>query len=246
MTMLYEVEDLKFHYKLGNQQIDALRGVSLEIKQGEFVCLTGPSGSGKSTLLNILGMIESPAEGKVKFGGVNLGTLLESEKNEIRRHKIGFVFQSFNLFPVLKAAENVEYFLGRMGVSKKERHLRVQASMEAVGIWEQRNKKPLEMSGGQRQRVAIARALAKNPEVIIADEPTASLDQANGRQIMEIFKDLHTQNKVTIVVASHDPMVLSFVETQIKLRDGQILDFPGLHPSTSGRGGPHADQTSSS
>ncbi len=217
---LYTIRDLRFSYPLEEQRVQALRDVTLTIEKGEFACLSGPSGSGKTTLLNILGLIESVQEGLVLFQDQELKALSEREKNRIRRYKIGFVFQSFQLFPVLRADENVEYFLTRQGIPRKERSRRVDEALDAVGLREHRAKRPLEMSGGQRQRVALARAIAKRPEVIIADEPTASLDQNTGRGIMEIFKRMNDEKHVTVIVSSHDPMVHAFAPRRLEMKDG--------------------------
>ena len=179
---LYQLSGVNFQYHLGTLLVQALRNIDLKIDAGDFVCFRGPSGSGKTTLLNLLGLIEPPQEGTTLFEGEDLSKLSETQKNHIRRFRIGFVFQNFHLIPVLRADENVEYFLARQGLPKKERQERVETALKAVGLWEHRNKKPLEMSGGQRQRVAIARALAKHPHVIVADEPTASLDSSTGKQ----------------------------------------------------------------
>lgn len=223
-TPLFQVNDLRFDYALGGQNVAALRGVSFSIERKDLVCLTGPSGSGKTTLLNVLGLIEPIQKGDVKFAGRSYQGLTEAEKNKIRRHQIGFIFQSFQLFPVLTAEENVEYFLARQGIARADRKARVEEALKAVGLWEKhRSKKPLEMSGGQRQRVAVARAIAKKPEVIIADEPTASLDQKTGRELMELFTDLNHSIGATFIVSSHDPMVREFLPRQIRLIDGQLM-----------------------
>ena len=221
-TPLYRIRDVKFCYDFGKLKAPALNGVSLDIAKGDFVCLTGPSGSGKTTLLNLLGLIEAVQDGDVRFGNDSLKTLTEAEKNRIRRYRIGFVFQTFQLFPVLTAAENVEYFLTRQGIPTAERKKRVKDALEAVGILDQRDKKPAEMSGGQRQRVAIARAIAKRPQAIIADEPTANLDQATGKGVMEIFAALNGEHRITLIISSHDPMVQAYSRHQIRLADGKI------------------------
>lgn len=219
---LYRIRDLHFFYDFGNLKTNALNGISLDIRRGDFLCLSGPSGSGKTTLLNLLGLIEQVQDGDIQLDSASLKKLSEHEKNQIRRYRIGFVFQTFQLFPVLSAHENVEYFLVRQGIESSERKKRVREALESVRIWDQRNKKPMEMSGGQRQRVAIARAIAKRPEVIIADEPTANLDQANGRGIMEIFSRLNIEQGMTLILSSHDPMVQNFSLRQVHLRDGKI------------------------
>lgn len=220
---LYSTRNVCFDYLLDTQKIRALEHVSLDIAQGSLICLTGPSGSGKTTLLNLLGLIEPVQEGEVHFQGKSLRGLGEAELNELRRFRIGFIFQQFQLFPVLRADENVEYFLARQKLAPDEREKRVREALEAVGLWQHRGKRPLEMSGGQRQRVAIARAIAKKPQVIIADEPTASLDQATGKSIMELIKDLNRSMGVSVILSSHDPMVLQFTDQQIRLVDGQVV-----------------------
>lgn len=219
---LYRIRGIRFAYAFGRLKSPALNGIDADITKGEFVCFSGPSGSGKTTLLNLLGLIENLQDGSIDFGGRPFAALTESEKNDIRRHRIGFVFQTFQLFPVLRSDENIEYFLARQGLPREERRQRVRDVLEVVGLWEHRHKKPLEMSGGQRQRVAIARALAKHPDVIIADEPTASLDQATGRGVMEVFQKFCRERAVTIVASSHDPMVQQFADRQLHLVDGRL------------------------
>lgn len=222
-ALLYEVAGLDFEYQSGKQRVKALHGIDLRIDRGELVCLSGPSGSGKTTLLSVLGLIEPVQSGKVRFEGGDLSTLSEDDKNRLRRHRIGFVFQQFLLIPVLSAEENVEFFLSRQGVKKAERCKRVDDALEAVGLTAQRRQRPLEMSGGQRQRVALARAIAKHPDVIIADEPTASLDQKTGKEIMTIFEELNRSRGTTVIVASHDPMVHGFARRMVKLQDGEVV-----------------------
>jgi putative ABC transport system ATP-binding protein len=233
--LIYEVNDLKFSYRLGNQRLEALRGVSLDIPAGAFMSLSGPSGSGKTTLLNCLGLIEtlSPSsastpsqQGSIRFLGRDLASLGETARNEVRKRAIGFVFQNFQLFPVLTAEENVEYFLTRQGLPRNERKERVLAALKSVGLSEHRRKKPLEMSGGQRQRVAIARALAKRPQVILADEPTASLDSQTGSEVMDLFRQSVKETGTTVIISSHDPMVLAYCPVNVKLHDGRIVPNP--------------------
>jgi ABC-type lipoprotein export system ATPase subunit len=218
---LYSVRCASFFYKLGALRVPALQDVSLEIERGGFVCLSGPSGSGKTTLLNLLGLIEPVQEGSITFLGTSVQSLGERERNAIRRYHIGFVFQTFQLFPVLRADENVEYFLTRQRLDRRTRQERVRAALEAVGLWEHRRKRPSEMSGGQRQRVAVARAMAKRPDIIVADEPTAHLDQATGRGIMDVLSRLNREQGVTLIMASHDPMVQGYARTRVRLVDGR-------------------------
>ncbi len=222
MSVLYAGKAIAFDYRLGTQPVPALAGVDLQLERGGFYCLAGPSGSGKTTLLNLLGMIEPMQSGSLLLDGIDLGRIGEAEKNHIRRFRIGFVFQTFNLFPVLRADENVEYFLHRQGVPAAERKRRVTDALDAVGLSEHRRKRPAEMSGGQRQRVAIARALAKHPDVIIGDEPTASLDQTTGKGVIDTLTALCHESGVTVLLSSHDPMVLSRAQHVITLRDGRI------------------------
>ena len=219
---LYRVRDTHFSYKMGALRVPALNGIVLDIERGDFVCFSGPSGSGKSTLLNLLGLIEPVQEGSVDFASVSVQSLSERERNHIRRYCIGFVFQTFELFPVLSADDNVEYFLTRQSLPPAARRERVRAALDMVGLWAHRHKRPSEMSGGQRQRVAVARALAKHPEVIIADEPTANLDQDTGRGIMKVLSRLNLEHGVTLIIASHDPMVQGFARRRIRLVDGRI------------------------
>ena len=221
---LFEIGGLNFDYSLGTQTVHALRDVDLVINEGDFICLAGPSGSGKSTLLKILGLIEPVKKGHVFFKGEDFGALNETAKNRIRKFQLGFIFQEFHLLPILNAEENVEYFLIRQRLKRDTRKERVRAALDAVGLDDHRLKRPREMSGGQRQRVAIARAIAKRPDVIIADEPTASLDQETGKTIMEIITELNRERGVSVIVASHDPMVLAMSDKVIRLRDGQIVD----------------------
>lgn len=187
-----------------------------------MTAISGPSGSGKSTLLNILGLIEPAQEGEVLFLGQDLAALTEREKNHMRKHRFGFIFQQFHLIPVLSAQENVEYFLTSQGLSSKEVRARSQEALEAVGLWSQRKQKPLELSGGQKQRVAIARAIAKRPDLIIADEPTASLDRKTAQGILEILSSLVETHKTSVILTTHDPMVEAYAQDRIHLVDGRL------------------------
>lgn len=219
---LYIVKNLDFSYQLKCMTVHALKKLSFEIPKNSLVCFSGPSGSGKSTILNVLGLIEPFTMGSLVFDDQRLELLTEKEKNQIRRFSIGFIFQKFHLLPVLTAEENVEYFLTRQGISKSERKSLVQEALQAVGLYEIRHKRPLEMSGGQQQRVAIARALAKNPKVIIADEPTSSLDQKTANEVMQLLKDLVTTKKMSVILASHDLNVQEFADHHYKIVDGEI------------------------
>jgi putative ABC transport system ATP-binding protein len=220
---VFEMNDLSYRYHFEGQLVPALNGVSGRIEPGKLTCLSGPSGSGKSTLLNLLGLLDKPSSGKLIFQGRDTSAMSERERENARLFDLGFIFQSFNLFPVLNARENVEYFLIKQGIPPAKRKELVESSLRAVGIWDQSEKRPNQMSGGQRQRVAIARALAKNPKVILADEPTASLDQKNGKEVIRILRQLSKDRNLTVLIASHDGMVIESADINVKLRDG-VLD----------------------
>ncbi len=217
-------KNITFHHQLGKQKIKVLDGLNLKISKGEIICLRGPSGSGKSTLLNILGLIEPFQDGQLTFMGQNFSLISEQQKNKIRRYQLGFIFQDFQLIDVLSAIENVEWFLARQGIKENVRREIALENLAKVGLEDQIDKKPVEMSGGQRQRVAIARALAKKPSFILADEPTASLDQKTGKQIMSILSALKHKSGVSMIIASHDQMVAEYVDRIITLTDGKITD----------------------
>lgn len=219
---LYRVEELIFSYSLGKQKIEAIRDLSLNIPASALVTISGPSGSGKSTLLNILGLIEPVQNGKVFFQNEDIGQMSEKRKNQIRKFQIGFIFQQFHLIPVLTAEENVRYFLSSQKLSQNEIKERTEESLAAVGLWGHRMKKPSELSGGQKQRVAIARAIAKRPRVIIGDEPTASLDQKTGHEIMEILARLVEEKKSSVILTTHDAMVQSFATQNFHIQDGRL------------------------
>ncbi|MFZ0565877.1 MAG: ABC transporter ATP-binding protein [Chlamydiales bacterium] len=225
MKYLYQIENLVFSYLLGNQTVEAIRSLSINIPSKSLITISGPSGSGKSTLLNILGLIEPVQSGKVLFKDEEMQLMTESRKNQIRKYQIGFIFQHFHLIPVLTAEENIQYFLSMQKLSKKEIAERTQESLESVGLWEHRAKKPSQLSGGQKQRVAIARAIAKRPDVIIGDEPTASLDQKTGEEIMEILSNLVEKQETSIILTTHDQMVRSFADQNFHLQDGQLKDI---------------------
>jgi ABC-type lipoprotein export system ATPase subunit len=222
-TILFSLKDVHFSYLLGSEKIPALHNLSLDIPGHSLITISGPSGSGKSTLLHLLGLLEPLQEGEIFFQNERISSMSQKRQNEIRKFKIGFIFQQFHLIPVLTAEENVEYFLKRQNLSMKEVKERTKEALLAVGLWEHRKKKPGQLSGGQKQRVAIARALAKKPEVIVADEPTGSLDQKTGREIMKLFIEIVEEKKVSIILTSHDPMVLSFSQQNFHFHDGHLV-----------------------
>jgi putative ABC transport system ATP-binding protein len=209
-------------YTLGKTIVEALKGLDLEIDASEIVGIVGPSGSGKSTLLNLLGCIDSADEGTVEIDGVDVGRLGDVEATALRRTKIGFIFQTFNLIPVLTAYENVDLPLSALGVSAAERRSRVSAMLERVGLTEYARHRPDELSGGQRQRVAIARALVTRPALVLADEPTANLDGETGKSIMELMHAMNGELKTTFVLATHDPRILPYLDRRVQIEDGRV------------------------
>jgi len=218
-----KVLDLYKIYKDRKVETHALRGVSLEIEKGEFVCIEGPSGSGKTTFLNIIGGLDYPTKGEVYFQGKNIHHQKENELAEFRLRNIGFIFQAYNLIEVLTALENVEFPLFLQGVPKKERRERALEWLEKVGLAHLARKKPPELSGGEQQRVAIARSLVTGPKLILADEPTANLDSKTGLKIIELMRKLNEEVKTTFIFSSHDPKVIENARRVIKLRDGRIV-----------------------
>jgi putative ABC transport system ATP-binding protein len=221
---VFEVRGLFKRYLQGTVTVEALSGVDLTVPGGEFLVIAGSSGSGKSTLLHLLGGLDRPDHGDVLFQGKNLAALTEPERTAIRRHELGFVFQSFNLVPVLSAYENVEYGLWLDGMAKAERRRRVEDALESVGLADRMRHRPDHLSGGQRQRVAIARALVHEPAAILADEPTASLDSRTGAEMVRLLIDLNTTHGTTFVFATHDPAIMARSPRVVHLADGRIVD----------------------
>ena len=218
-----KTQNIKKSYTLGRTLVTALNGIDLEIKKGEFTCIVGPSGSGKTTLLNIIGCLDAPTEGTaILFEKYDVSKLNDKDATKLRRDKIGFIFQTFNLIPVLNVYENIEFPLIIQGVSSEERKKRVSALIEEVGLKEFIRHKPEELSGGQRQRIAVARALVTNPELVLADEPTANLDTENGLNILNMMKELNEHHNVTFVFSTHDQRVIDKAKRIIYLEDGKI------------------------
>lgn len=220
---MIELEDVRRSYPMGKEQLLALNGVSDRILTGEYVAVMGPSGSGKSTLLNILGCLDRPTEGRYLLAGREVGTLSPEDLSEVRRHEIGFVFQSFHLVARLTAAENVALPMVLAGVPEGERRSRVADALEAVGLAGRADHRPNEMSGGECQRVAIARATVMRPRVLLADEPTGNLDTANGEQIMQLLESMNAQG-LTLVVVTHDPSIGRRSDSVLVLRDGEVVE----------------------
>ncbi len=211
-------------YTLGEQQVQALRDISLDISNGEFLAIAGPSGSGKSTLLNLIGCIDTPSSGKVFINGQDVSGQTPDQLSELRAKTIGFIFQTFNLFPVLSAEENVEYpLLQRDDISRKQRQERVVKFLDIVGLSKFSKHRPNQLSGGQRQRVAIARALATQPKIILADEPTANLDHNTGEGILQLMKDINGNYRTTFIFSTHDARVMAIADRLIHIEDGQVI-----------------------
>ncbi len=214
VTKVYETRGVK---------TPALRGVDLEIAEGEFTALSGPSGSGKTTLLNLFGALDAPSEGTIALDGEELGALSGTQLSQLRLHKLGFVFQAYNLIPVLTARENVEFVMELQGVAGAQRRERALALLGDVGLQGLGDKRPLEMSGGQQQRVAVARAIASRPRIVLADEPTANLDSDTARRLLELMQRLNEERGVTFLFSTHDPLVMGMARRSVKLKDGRIV-----------------------
>ncbi len=220
---MIEVVDLKKYYRMGPVLVKALNGISLTIEDGEFLSIMGPSGSGKSTLLNLLGALDKPTSGTVFFDGIDLARVDESVLYQLRRKKVGFVFQSFNLIPTLSALENVLIPLVPTNTPKMKAYRRAKELLETVGLGGRILHKPSEMSGGEQQRVAMARALINNPKLILADEPTGNVDSKTGKEIVKLLQDLNENMGTTLVVVTHDPEIGSATKRIIRLKDGEII-----------------------
>jgi putative ABC transport system ATP-binding protein len=219
-----ETHDLWRIYKTGAQEVPALRGVTFTVESGHFVAVKGRSGSGKTTLLNCLGGLDHPTSGSVHVFGRDISTLSDRELTHWRRNRVGFIFQSFGLLPTLSAYENVELMLRIAGVPGKERRERALYCLDLVGLGKWIHHRPFEMSGGQQQRVAIARSMANNPQLILADEPTGELDSSTAREILALFRRIVEEERVTLVMVSHDALVDEYVDDILQLKDGQIVE----------------------
>lgn len=222
MDSIIEAKDVKKTYGMNGVAVEAVRGISLKVKAGEFVAIVGPSGSGKSSLLHLLGAMETPTSGEVLFQGCNLADLGDGQRTDLRARQIGFVFQTFNLLPALTTAENVEISLRLAGTKSKERRARTVALLEHVGLTSRARHQPRFLSGGERQRVAIARALANQPALLLADEPTGNLDSKNGAAILELLRAVCTDEKQTVIMVTHDFRAASYADRVLVLRDGQV------------------------
>ncbi|MDZ4844291.1 MAG: ABC transporter ATP-binding protein [Chitinophagales bacterium] len=218
-----KTENITKIYDQASIPVNALNGVSILIEQGEFTAIVGPSGSGKTTLLNIIGGLDHPTAGKIVIGNEDISAMRENQLIDFRLHHIGFVFQSYNLIPVLTAAENVEFVMLLQGRSKEERDKRVKELMHAVGLEDKINKRPTELSGGQQQRVAVARALASKPKFVLADEPTANLDSKSAENLLDIMLRLNQEESITFIFSTHDQKVINRARRVITLEDGVVV-----------------------
>ena len=216
--------DLSKTYRQGDQEIKALDHVSIDIDAGDFVCLSAPSGGGKTTLLNAIGGLDRPDSGEIYIAGERIDTLSKAELAELRLQRIGFVFQAYNLIPVLTARENVEFVMQVQGVGAAERRREAEAVLEEVGLEGMGDRRPAEMSGGQQQRVAVARAIVSKPALVLADEPTANLDSTTSDELIDLFTRLNGNHGTTFIIATHDRRVMSYARRLVKMLDGRIVD----------------------
>jgi putative ABC transport system ATP-binding protein len=223
MDALIDVEAVSRHFSLDHSRVTALDNASLRVSAGEFLAIAGPSGSGKSTLLNLIGCIDRPSSGRILIGGLDTSELSPERMTALRREKIGFVFQTFNLIPVFTAGENVEYPLLLQGAGGRERRRRVAEALDSVGLSARANHRPDLLSGGERQRVAVARAIVHRPALVLADEPTANLDTANATQLIELMRDLNRRLGLTFLFSTHDQRLLEHTPRIVHLCDGQVV-----------------------
>ena len=232
---LVSVEEVSRRFPLDHRGVVALDGVSLAISAGEFLAISGPSGSGKSTLLNLIGCIDKPSSGRIRIEGTDTSTLNPNRMTDLRRTKIGFVFQTFNLIPVFTASENVEFPLLVQGLPAKERRRRVAEALDSVGLTDRADQRPDLLSGGERQRVAVARAIVHRPALVLADEPTANLDTRNSKQLIDLMRDLNCRLGVTFIFSTHDQRLLEHTPRIVRLTDGHVASDSALEGGRHGQ-----------
>jgi putative ABC transport system ATP-binding protein len=234
MTSIVSIKQATKDYRLGKVVVQALRGVSLEVSEGEFLSIAGPSGSGKTTLLNLIGCVDTPTSGTVEVAGRDIGKLTERELTDLRLHTIGFIFKSFNLVNVLDVFRNVELpLLLQRTLKADERSQRVMSLLDRVGLKDLVRHRPSELSGGQRQRVAIARALVTRPKLVLADEPTANLDSVTGENILDLMKELNRTEKTTFIFSTHDARVMAHASAIVRLADGKLENGGATRPAAA-------------
>jgi len=221
---LIEVRGVTKDYQDGSTIVHALRGIDLDVGQGEFTAVVGPSGSGKTTLLNVIGGLDAVTEGSVRVGELAVSDMRSRALTRMRREHIGFVFQAYNLIPVLTAVENVEFVMMLQGIPAWDRRQRAEEILERVGLAEEKHRRPTALSGGQQQRVAVARAMVSRPNVVLADEPTANLDSDTGASLLDLMRSLNAEHGVTFLFSTHDPMVMEYAGRVVRLHDGQVWD----------------------
>ena len=224
MTTVIETKNLNRRFGSGETEVVALDNVSIEIEAGEFTAIIGPSGSGKTTLLHLIGGLDNPDSGSVNLSGSNIASMTGNELSDFRRDHIGFIFQAYNLIPVLSAKENIEYIMLLQGVAPAERRQRVNEMLALVGLEGLGDRRPAQLSGGQQQRVAVARAMASNPDIILADEPTANLDSMTGVSLLEVMRELNQTRNMTFVFSTHDDKIMERATRLIHLSDGKIQE----------------------
>ena len=221
---IVQCSNISKSYRQGQVTVRALKDFSLLIDKGEFLAIAGPSGSGKTTLLNMIGGLDLMDSGSIRVDGEAVETMSQSQLADLRLHKIGFVFQAYNLIPVLSAVENVEYVMLLQGLPSKERRSKAMAILDEVGLERKYNRRPAELSGGQQQRVAVARAIVSNPAIVLADEPTANLDSKTGQGLLEMMKTMNAEKQITFIFSTHDGMVMEYARRLVKLKDGRLVD----------------------
>jgi putative ABC transport system ATP-binding protein len=221
---IVECVDVNKAYQQGQVKVQALKDVSLQIEKGEFLAVAGPSGSGKTTLLNMIGGLDRIDSGSIFVDSEAFATMSQSQLANLRLYKIGFVFQAYNLIPVLSAIENVEYVMLLQGLPTHERREKSRAILDDVGLEGKYNRRPAELSGGQQQRVAVARAIVSDPSIVLADEPTANLDSKTGQGLLEMMKQMNAEKQITFIFSTHDHMVMEYARRLVKLRDGRLVD----------------------
>jgi len=223
MMSIVRIEQVSKRYQQNSLSVNALSAIDLEITEAEFVALIGPSGSGKTTLLNLIGALDSPSEGKIWIEGKEIGQLSKAELSQLRLRRLGFIFQEYNLIPVLSALENVEYVMLLQGVDDVERTERATSILQEVGLKGLEYRRPSQLSGGQQQRVAVARAIVSQPVIVLADEPTANLDSKTGAALLDLMRKLNETRGITFVFSTHDPMVIERARRVVQLKDGRVV-----------------------